>query len=221
VDGISAGRFGVLLEYELIAWASPALCSGGQRRTRREMHTVGADTRSRVLLQDTGAWGGYVTGGGGFYANSPHSRSRCISASVAISMAICYPQYANVTLSHFSATRAAQYRHGHHAQYWRRWREDLCGSALCVVTRRSQPRLHSVPAPVSMIPVTFGIRFYSRHRFLAGTMSRDLLSSVICPKGHADIWFYSTYPYRLPSAIEHCQMPLPSVAREAVRRGEG
>jgi len=61
-----------------------------------------------VLLHTSGHRGGYVLGGGGFYVSSPSCTEPVFIGYYAIISRAVYPQYSNVTLSHFSSNQGGR-----------------------------------------------------------------------------------------------------------------
>ena len=99
-------HFGALLEYEFNRTGIPNNVLASRWRARGECAHLGVHTRSGLLLQDDGgAWGGYVTGGGGFYRKlTTFSQPVYLGTGLRL-LSACYPQIANQTLSHFSSNQ--------------------------------------------------------------------------------------------------------------------
>jgi hypothetical protein len=158
-------RFGTLLEYEFNRTGIPdsVLASvGAQAGTgvNGSVHLWGFTLDPVYYYKTTGAWGGYVTGGGGFYR-----KLTTFSTPVYLGIGCdfyygCYPQYANQTISHFSSNQGGlnigtgiTHNIGDggtkvYAEARYLWVNSPAATATALGS-----------GTVSMIPVTFGIRF--------------------------------------------------------------
>jgi hypothetical protein len=157
-------HFGVLLEYEFNRTGIPdnVLASVGAQAgvgVNGSVHIWGFSLDPVYYYKTTGAWGGYVTGGGGFYR-----KLTTFSTPVYLGIGCdyyygCYPQYANQTVSHFSSNQGGlnigtglTHNIGSGAKIYAEARYLWVNSPGPSATQVGS-------GTVSMIPVTFGIRF--------------------------------------------------------------
>ncbi len=158
-------HFGTLLEYEFNHTGIPdsVLASVGSQAgvgVNGSVHLWGFTLDPVYYYKTTGAWGGYVTGGGGFYR-----KLTTFSTPVYLGIGCdfyygCYPQYANQTVSHFSSNQGGlnigtgiTHNIGDggakiYAEARYLWVNSPAGTSTTLGS-----------GTVSMIPVTFGVRF--------------------------------------------------------------
>jgi hypothetical protein len=158
-------RFGTLLEYEFNRTGIPesVLASVGAQAgvgVNGNVHIWGFTLDPVYYYKTTGSWGGYVTGGGGFYR-----KVTTFSTPVYLGIGCdfyygCYPQYANQTVSHFSSNQGGL-NIGTGVTH-------NIGDGGAKVYAEARYLWVNSPGPtatklgsgtVSMIPVTFGVRF--------------------------------------------------------------
>lgn len=157
-------RFGVLLEYEFNRTGIPdnvlaSVASQAGTGVNGNVHIWGFTLDPVYYYKTTGSWGGYVTGGGGFYR-----KLTTFSTPVYLGIGCdyfygCYPQYSNVTVSHFSSNQGGlnigtglTHNIGSGAKLYAEARYLWVNSPASTATTVGS-------GTVSMIPVTFGIRF--------------------------------------------------------------
>jgi hypothetical protein len=158
-------KFGTLLEYEFNRTGIPnsVLASVGAQAgvgVNGSVHLWGFTLDPVYYYKTTGAWGGYVTGGGGFYR-----KLTTFSTPVYLGIGCdfyygCYPQYANQTVSHFSSNQGGlnigtgiTHNIGEGgAKVYAEARYLWVNSPAATATTLGS-------GTVSMIPVTLGIRF--------------------------------------------------------------
>jgi hypothetical protein len=157
-------HFGMLLEYEFNRTGIPdnvlaSVASQAGVGVNGSVHVWGFTLDPVYYYKTTGAWGGYVTGGGGFYR-----KLTTFSTPVYLGIGCdyfygCYPQYSNVTVSHFSSNQGGlnigtglTHNIGNGAKLYAEARYLWVDSPASSATKVGS-------GTVSMIPVTFGIRF--------------------------------------------------------------
>jgi hypothetical protein len=158
-------HFGTLLEYEFNRTGIPesVLASVGAQAgvgVNGNVHIWGFTLDPVYYYKTTGSWGGYVTGGGGFYR-----KVTTFSTPVYLGIGCdfyygCYPQYANQTVSHFSSNQGGL-NIGTGVTH-------NIGDGGAKVYAEARYLWVNSPGPtatklgsgtVSMIPVTLGVRF--------------------------------------------------------------
>jgi hypothetical protein len=158
-------KFGVLLEYEFNRTGVPdnvlaaIAAESGNSDLNGNVHVWGFSLDPIYYYKTTGAWGGYVTGGGGFYR-----KLTTFSTPVYLGIGCdyfygCYPQYSNETVSHFSSNQGGlnigtgfTHNIGNGAKIYAEARYLWVNSPSSSATQVGS-------GTVSMIPVTFGVRF--------------------------------------------------------------
>jgi hypothetical protein len=153
-------RFGVLAEYEFNRTGIPNSVLAASGAPEGNVHLWGLTIDPVYYYKTTGAWGGYVTGGGGFYRKLTSFTQPVFLGIGCDFYGYCYPQYANVTLSHFSSNQGG-------ASIGTGLTHNL-GDGGAKIYAEARYLFVNSPKPtatafgsgsVSMIPVTFGIRF--------------------------------------------------------------
>ena len=157
-------HFGMLLEYEFNRTGIPdnVLRSVAQQAgvgVNGNVHLWGFTLDPVYYYKTEGSWGGYLTGGGGFYRKVTTFSTPIFLGYGCDFFYGCYPQYANQTVSHFSSNQGGlnigtglTHNLGSGGKVFAEARY------LWVDSPRATPtKLGS--GTVSMIPVTFGIRF--------------------------------------------------------------
>lgn len=158
-------KFGVLLEYEFNRTGIPdsvlaaVAAESGNSDLNGNVHVWGFSLDPVYYYKTTGSWGGYVTGGGGFYR-----KLTTFSTPVYLGIGCdyfygCYPQYSNETVSHFSSNQGGlnigtgfTHNIGNGAKLYAEARYLWVNSPSSSATQVGS-------GTVSMIPVTFGVRF--------------------------------------------------------------
>lgn len=158
-------RVGLLLEYEFNRTGIPNSVLAANQTTsgtapNGNVHIWGFTLDPIVYLKNSGGWGAYVTGGGGFYRKLTSFTQPVFEGIVCDFYYGCYPAYGNQLISHFSSNQGglnlgAGFTHG-----FGDGRMKLFAEAryLWVNSPRSSPTQIG-SGTVSMIPVTFGVRF--------------------------------------------------------------
>ncbi len=158
-------HFGTLLEYEFNRTGIPnsVLASVGAAAgvgVNGDVHIWGFTLDPVYYYKTTGAWGGYVTGGGGFYRKVTTFSTPVYLGEGCDFYYGCYPQYGNQTVSHFSSNQGGlnigtglTYNLGDGgAKIFAEARYEWINSPAATATKLGS-------GTVSMIPVTFGVRF--------------------------------------------------------------
>jgi len=158
-------KFGVLLEYEFNRTGVPdnVLAAVAAEQDINDLngsvHIWGFSLDPIFYYKTTGSWGGYVTGGAGFYRKLTNFSTPVYLGYGCDYFYGCYPQYSNVTVSHFSSNQAGlnfgtgfTHNIGNGAKIYAEARYLFVNSPNATATAPGS-------GTVSMIPVTFGIRF--------------------------------------------------------------
>jgi hypothetical protein len=158
-------RFGTLLEYEFNRTGIPesVLASVGAQAgvgVNGNVHIWGFTLDPVYYYKTTGSWGGYVTGGGGFYR-----KVTTFSTPVYLGIGCdfyygCYPQYANQTVSHFSSNQGGLNIGTGLTHNIGDGGTKIFAEARYLWVNSPGPTATKLGSgSVSMIPVTFGVRF--------------------------------------------------------------
>jgi hypothetical protein len=153
-------RFGVLLEYEFNRTGIPNSVLAASGAPQGNVHLWGLTLDPVYYYKTTGAWGGYVTGGGGFYRKLTSFTEPVYLGIGCDFYGYCYPQYANVTLSHFSSNQGGANIGTGITHNIGDGGAKIYAEARYVFVNSPKPTATAFGSgTVSMIPVTFGIRF--------------------------------------------------------------
>ena len=153
-------RFGVLAEYEFNRLGIPSSVLAASGAPQGNAHLWGLTLDPVYYYKTTGAWGGYVTGGGGFYRKLTSFTEPVFLGIGCDFYGYCYPQYANVTLSHFSSNQGGANIGTGITHNIGDGGAKIYAEARYVFVNSPKPTATAFGSgTVSMIPVTFGIRF--------------------------------------------------------------
>jgi hypothetical protein len=154
-------RLGVLAEYGFNHAYIPTETLTNIGEPQGNVHVWSLTLNPIVYLKTSGHLGGYVTGGGGFYRKLTSFTEPVYVGDYCDYFYGCYPEYSNVTLSHFSSNQGganlgagvtfkpnADGRYKFYAEARYVWVDSPQSSASAVGT-----------GTVGMFPVTFGFRF--------------------------------------------------------------
>jgi hypothetical protein len=97
-------RLGVLAEYNFNRANVPQNTLTNVGEPNGNVHVWSLTLDPVLYYKTSGHWGGYVTGGGGFYRKLT-SFTEPIFEGDYCTFYYCYPQYSNITLSHFSSNQ--------------------------------------------------------------------------------------------------------------------
>lgn len=154
-------RFGVLVEYEFNRNGIPDNVLRAVGAPDGHVHLWGFGLDPIVYYKTTGAWGGYVTGGAGFTRKSTAFTATVFTGSYYCDFyGYCYPNYATIDLGHFSSNQL-----GLNIGTGLTHNIGDSGTKLYAEVRylwANSPTStlgHPGSGTVSMIPVTFGVRF--------------------------------------------------------------
>jgi Outer membrane protein beta-barrel domain len=157
-------HLGVLLEYEFNRTGIPdnVLATVAQQAgvgVNGNVHVWGFTLDPIYYYKTTGSWGGYITGGGGFYRKVTTFSTPIFLGFGCDFFYGCFPQYSNQTISHFSSNQGGvsigtglTHNIGNGAKLFAEARYLWVDSPPATATKLGS-------GTVSMIPVTFGIRF--------------------------------------------------------------
>jgi hypothetical protein len=153
-------HFGALLEYEFNHTGIPNSVLAATGAPDGNVHIWGFTLDPVYYYKTTGAWGGYVTGGGGFYRKLTTFTAPVYLGIGCDFYGYCYPQYANVTLSHFSSNQGGVSIGTGITHNISDSGTKIYAEARYVFVDSPKPSATAFGSgSVSMIPVTFGIRF--------------------------------------------------------------
>lgn len=154
-------RIGVLAEYTFNRAAIPASTLTNIGEPQGNVHVWSLGLNPIIYYKNSGRFGGYVTGGGGFYRKLTSFTEPVYAGDYCSYFYGCYPVYQNVTLSHFSSNQGGvnlgtgvtfkpnadgKYKFYAEARYV--WVDSPTSSASGIGT-----------GTVGMIPVAFGFRW--------------------------------------------------------------
>jgi hypothetical protein len=154
-------RFGVLAEYSFNHANIPQNTLTNVGEPNGNVHVWSLTLDPIFYYKTSGHIGGYVTGGGGFYRKLTSFTEPVYVGDYCSYFYGCYPQYSNVTLSHFSSNQG-----GVNIGTGVTFKPNADGKAKFY----AEVRYVWVDAPpttvsavgtgtVGMIPITFGFRF--------------------------------------------------------------
>jgi hypothetical protein len=156
-------RFGALIEYEFNRSGIPNAVLTASGAPEGNVHIWGFTLDPIYYLKNNGGWGGYVTGGYGFYRRLTSFTEPVSEGYGCDFYGYCYPQYGSQTLSHFSSNEGGGSIGGGLTHSLGN------GGAKAYVEARylhvaapsssSSTQSGSGYGATNMIPVTFGIRF--------------------------------------------------------------
>ncbi len=154
-------RIGVLAEYSFNGTTIPTSTLNAVNEPDGNVHVWSLTLDPIVYLKTSGHFGTYVTGGGGFYRKLTSFTQPVYVGDYCDYFYGCYPQYQNVTLSHFSSNQGGV-NFGGGVTY--KLSEDghakVYAEARYVWVNSPTSSNSSVgTGTVGMIPVTFGIRW--------------------------------------------------------------
>jgi hypothetical protein len=153
-------RFGALLEYEFNHTGIPNSVLAAEQAPQGDVHIWGFTLDPVYYYKTTGAWGGYVTGGGGFYRKLTTFSEPVYLGTGCDFYGYCYPQYGNVTLSHFSSNQGGVNIGTGITHNIGDGGAKIYAEARYLFVDSQKPTATTFGSgTVSMIPVTFGIRF--------------------------------------------------------------
>jgi hypothetical protein len=153
-------HFGALLEYEFNRSGIPNSVLAASGAPEGNVHLWGLTVDPVYYYKTTGAWGGYVTGGGGFYRKLTSFTEPVYLGIGCDFYGYCYPQYANVTLSHFSSNQGGLNIGTGITHNIGDGGAKIYAEARYLFVNSPKPTTTAFGSgTVSMIPVTFGIRF--------------------------------------------------------------
>jgi len=153
-------KFGALIEYEFNRSGIPNAVLTAAGAPDGNVHIWGFTLDPIYYLKNNGGWGGYVTGGYGFYRRLT-SFTQPVSLGYGCDFyGYCYPQYGNQTLSHFSSNQGGGSIGGGltHSLGSGGAKVYVEARYLYVAAPKSSAT-QSGYGGINIIPVTFGIRF--------------------------------------------------------------
>lgn len=156
-------RFGALIEYEFNGSGIPNAVLTAAGAPDGNVHIWGFTLDPIYYLKNNGGWGGYVTGGYGFYRRVT-SFTQPVNLGYGCDFyGYCYPQYGSQTLSHFSSNQGGgsiggglthSLRNGGAKAY-----VEVRYLYVAAPSKSSSAQSGSGYSATNIIPVTFGIRF--------------------------------------------------------------
>jgi hypothetical protein len=153
-------HFGLLAEYNFNRAGIPNSVLAAQGAPQGNVH-IWSFTLDPIYYYKTGGnWGGYVTGGGGFYRKLTSFTATVANGFYCDFYGFCYPNFSTITLSHFSSNQGGVnigtgFTHNIGDSGTKVYAE---ARYVFVDSPRSSPSAIG-SGTVSMIPVTFGMRW--------------------------------------------------------------
>ncbi len=153
-------RFGVLAEYQFNRTGIPNSVLASESAPQGNVHLWSLTLDPIYYYKTSGKIGGYITGGGGFYRKLTSFTQPVYEGVVCDFYGYCYPQYGTQVLSHFSSNQG-----GVNIGTGLTHRISDSGTMIYAEARylwvdSPRPTASQVGSgTVSMIPVTFGVRW--------------------------------------------------------------
>jgi hypothetical protein len=152
-------HFGAVLEYEFNRTGIPNNVLAAVGAPQGDVHLWGITLDPVYYYKTTGSWGGYVTGGGGFYRKLT-TFSQPVDLGLVCDFFGCFEQFGNQTLFHFSSNQGGlNIGTGVTHTISDSGAKIYAEARYLWVNSPSSSGTTVGSGTVSMIPVTFGIRF--------------------------------------------------------------
>ncbi len=153
-------HFGMLAEYNFNRAGIPNSVLAASGAPQGNVHIWSLTLDPIYYYKTGGSWGGYVTGGGGFYRKLTSFTNTVFNGYYCDFYGYCYPNYTSITLSHFSSNQGgmnigAGFTHNIGDNGTKLYAE---ARYVFVDSPTSSPG-HIGSGTVNMIPVTFGVRW--------------------------------------------------------------
>jgi hypothetical protein len=158
-------RFGLLVEYEFNRTGIPdsvltANATSNGTIPDGHVHLWGFTLDPIVYLKNSGGWGAYVTGGGGFYRKVTSFTVPVYEGIICDFYYGCFPAYGNALISHFSSNQGGTTIGVGFTHNIGEGPAKLFAEARYLWVDSPKPSANQLGSgTVSMIPVTFGVRF--------------------------------------------------------------
>jgi hypothetical protein len=154
-------RFGVLVEYEFNRNGIPENVLRAVGAPDGHVHLWGFGVDPIVYYKTSGSWGGYVTGGAGFTRKTTAFTATVFTGSYYCDFfGYCYPNFATIDLGHFSSNQIGLNIGTGFTHNIGDSGAKLYAEARYLWANSPSSTLgHPGSGTVSMIPVTFGVRF--------------------------------------------------------------
>ena len=154
-------RFGLLAEYEFNRGGIPNNVLAAAGAPQGTVHVWGFTLDPIVYLKNSGGWGAYVTGGGGFYRKTTAFTATQFTGQYYCDFyGYCYPDYQTIDLGHFSSNQGGMnIGAGVTHSFGESGAKLYAEARYLFVDSPSSTQGKVGSGTVSMIPVTFGIRF--------------------------------------------------------------
>lgn len=150
---------GLLAEYEFNGSSIPNSVLAAQQAPQGNVHLWGFTLDPIVYYKTKGAWGGYVTGGGGFYRKLT-SFTQPVFLGTLCDFYGCFAEFGTQTLSHFSSNQGGlNIGTGFTHNLGESGAKVYAEARYLWVNSPKSTATQIGSGTVSMIPVTFGIRF--------------------------------------------------------------
>ena len=152
-------RIGVLAEYEFNRTGIPNSVLAAIDAPQGDVHLWGFTLDPVYYYKTTGSWGGYVTGGGGFYRKLT-TFSQPVDLGLVCDFFGCFEQFGNQTLFHFSSNQGGlNIGTGITHNIGDSGAKIFAEARYLWVNSPGSTATQVGSGTVSIIPVTFGIRF--------------------------------------------------------------
>jgi len=154
-------QLGVLAEYSFNGASIPTSTLNAVSEPDGNVHVWSMTLEPIYYFNTSGHLGGYITGGGGFYRKLTSFTQPVYAGNYCSYFYGCYPQYQNVTLSHFSSNQGGvNFGVGGTYKLNPDGKAKLYAEARYVWVDSPRSTKGTVgTGTVSMIPVTFGFRW--------------------------------------------------------------
>ena len=153
-------NFGLLAAYEFHDAGIPNSVLAAQQAPQGDVHLWGLTLDPVFYYKTKGSWGGYVTGGGGFYRKLTTFTQPVLAGVICDFFGDCFPQFSNVTVSHFSSNQGGVNLGAGFTHNLGTGGAKVFAEARYLWVDSARPSATQIGSgTVSMIPVTFGIRF--------------------------------------------------------------
>ncbi len=153
-------RVGVLAEYEFHDASIPNSVLAAEQAPQGNVHLWGFSLDPIFYYKTSGAWGGYVTGGAGFYRKLTSFNQPVFLGTVCDFYFGCFPEFGTQLVSHFSSNQAGlNFGTGFTHNLGEGGAKVFAEARYLWVNSPNSNGNSPGSGTVSMIPVTFGIRF--------------------------------------------------------------
>jgi hypothetical protein len=153
-------RLGLLVEYQFNRTGIPNSVLAAQGAPQGNVHIWSFTLDPIYYYKTGGGWGGYVTGGGGFYRKLTSFTATVQNGFYCDFYGFCFPNYQTLTLSHFSSNQGGvNIGTGITHNIGESGTKLYAEARYTFVDSPASGPSHVGSGTVSMIPVSFGVRW--------------------------------------------------------------